>query len=396
MTAATPQGISPEEVGQWADEFQAIWRQLGATIRRRDTRSRVEQYTRGLLGRIDRKNGWQLAEYTGDDDPSAMQHVLDRADWDADKIRDELRRYAAEHLLAHGEGGVLVMDETGFMKKGEKSVGVNRQYSGTAGKIDNCQIGVFLALVGSRGRALVDRELYLPKEWCDDEPRCHEAKVPPETKFATKPQLAQKMFARALESGLTPAWALMDEVYGNDGKLLRFLEARKQPYIAAVSLQQRVEIGGLSKRLDIVAKEVPPECWVRLSAGEGLKGPRLFDWAAMPASTLAEDGFRRWALFRRSVENPKELAYYRCLAPEGAGLKDLVEAAGQRWSIECCFEAAKQETGLGGYEVRSWHGWYRHITLSMFALAFLAAVRAASAEAALGALTKKTIRRWSR
>ena len=396
MAAISSPSKTRDEVERWAEQFHAMWKQAADSFQRKDTRARAGQYLRGLLGRVERKNGWQLAEYVGESTPYAMQHVLDRADWDADKVRDELRRYAVAHLLTPGEGGVVVVDETGFLKKGDKSAGVQRQYSGTAGRIENCQIGVFLALAGSRGRALVDRELYLPQGWCEDEPRCREAKIPAGTKFATKPQLAQKMLARAWDGGLTPAWVLADEVYGNDSKFRRFLEERSQPFVLAVSSQQRLWIDFRQKRVDAIAKELPPENWVRMSAGEGMKGPRWYDWAAAVFGVPTEGGLRHWMLFRRSVDKPEELAYYLCLAPENATMKDLVEAAGQRWSIERCFEAAKQETGLDEYEVRSWHGWHRHITLSMLALAFLSAVRVEAAEAEAVAPPKKRIRRWCR
>ena len=393
MAAISTPSKTRGDVERWAEQFHAMWSQASGSFHRKDTRARAGQYLRGLLGRVERKNGWQLAEYAGEDTPYAMQHVLDRADWDADKVRDELRRYAAVRLLGPGEGGTLVVDETGFLKKGDKSVGVQRQYSGTAGRVENCQIGVFLALAGSRGRALVDRELYLPQVWCDGAARCRAAKIPPGTKFATKPQLAQRMLARALDGGLAPAWVLADEVYGNDSKFRRFLEERGQPFVLAVSSQQRLWVEFRQKRVDAIARELPAENWLRMSAGEGMKGPREYDWAAAVMGAPAEGGLRRWVLFRRSVAKPEELAYYLCLAPEEAAMRDLVMAAGQRWSIECCFEAAKQETGLDEYEARSWHGWYRHITLSMLALAFLSAVRAEAEETASAVRPKKRIRR---
>jgi FOG: Transposase len=329
---------------------------------------------------MERKNGWQMAEHLGDATPHAVQRLLGVAVWDADRVRDEILRYTREQLLAPGEAGVLVVDETGFLKKGVKSAGVQRQYSGTAGRIENCQIGVFLALSGSRGRALIDRELYLPKSWSEDVPRRTEAAIPPEVEFSTKQRLAQKMLARALDSGFSPAWVLADEIYGSDSKFRWFLEERRQPYVLAVSSQQRIWVELKQKRLDTIAKEFPAEFWFRMSAGNGSKGPRVYDWAAASFGVPMEGGLRRWILFRRSIEKPEELAYYLCLAPADTTAQELVEAAGRRWSIECCFEAAKQETGLNEYEVRSWHGWYRHITLSMLALAFLAVVRAKTAE----------------
>jgi SRSO17 transposase len=358
-----------------------MWSQAGVCFSRRDLRENAGQYVRALMGKVERKNGWQLAEYMGLAAPDAVQYLLRRASWDADALRDEVLRYAQTHLLAPGEGGVLVVDETGFLKKGDKSAGVQRQYSGTAGRIENSQIGVFLALAGSRGRALVDRALYLPQSWTEDRVRCDAAGVPPQVGFATKPQLAQRMLAHALASGLRPAWVLADEVYGCDGKFRRFLEERGQPFVLAVSSQQRLWVEFKQKRVDAIAAEVPEEHWLRLSAGDGMKGPRVYDWAAAAFGILTERGLRRWLLIRRSVEKPEERAYYFCLAPKAATVRELVVAAGGRWNIECCFEAAKQETGLDEYEVRSWPGWYRHITLSMLALVFLSAVRARANEA---------------
>jgi SRSO17 transposase len=285
---------------------------------------------------------------------------------------------------------VLVVDETGFLKKGDKSVGVQRQYTGTAGRIENSQVGVFLALSGSQGRALVDRELYLPKGWCDDPSRCREAKVPEGTKFATKPQLAQRMLSRAFEGGLSPEWVLADEAYGNDSKFRQFLEDRNRCYVVAISSNHLFWDGEQRKRIDSLANEMAPDQWIQLSVGDGSKGPREYDWAVRSIGKPTESGLQRIALFRRSIENPEELAYYQRLAPANATIQDLATAAGQRWSIECCFEAAKQETGLVEYEVRSWHGWYRHITLSMLALVFLTVVRAKANE---DESVKKKIRR---
>lgn len=368
-------GVSIGSVEEWGFEFGQLWDSVGVCFFRHDLRGRAQGYVRGLLGHITRKNGWQMAEYLGDATPHPVQRLLDRAVWDADTVRDEILRYTRSHLLTAGEGGILIVDETGFLKKGDKSVGVQRQYSGTAGRIENCQIGVFLALAGSGGRALIDRELYLPKSWCEDSSRCEAASVPSDAKFATKQRLAQKMLSHAFENGFSPEWVLADEVYGSDSKFRRFLEERHQPYVLAVSSQQRLWMRLQQKRLDAIAKDIPKENWLRLSAADGTKGPRLYDWAAAQSDALVEGGLRRWVLFRRSIEKPNEIAYYLCLAPADAVVTNLVKAAGQRWSIECCFEAAKQETGLDEYEVRSWRGWYRHITLSMLALAFLSAVR---------------------
>ena len=368
--------VDVDLVAQWGTEFEKLWESIGSCFFRHDLRGRAKGYVRGLLGRMERKNCWQMAEYLGNATPHPVQRLLDRAVWNADDVRNELLQYAREHLLSQNENGVLIVDETGFLKKGNKSVGVQRQYSGTAGRIENCQIGVFLALASSSGRVLLDRELYLPKSWCEDTARCEAASVPSDVRFATKQRLAQKMLSHAFENGFSPEWVLADEVYGSDSKFRRFLEERGQPYVLAVSSQQRLWVGFQQKRLDAIAKTIPEENWFRLSAADGTKGSRVYDWAATQFGAPVEGGLRRWALFRRSIEQPDEVAYYLCLVPPDVAAADLVKAAGQRWSIECCFETAKQETGLDEYEVRSWHGWYRHVTLSMLALTFLSAVRA--------------------
>ena len=385
--------VKLSQVQGWADEFDDLWRQTGVCFSRHDLRGRAEGYVEGLLGNVGRKNGWQLAEYLGDETPHGVQRLLSRASWDADDVRDELFRYTRENLLSPNEAGVLIVDETGFLKKGDKSAGVQRQYSGTAGRIENCQIGVFLALAGSNGRTLIDRELYLPKSWCDDKERCKAAAIPENIKFATKQQLAQNMLGRAFENGIKPKWVLGDAIYGSDSKFRRFLESKSQPYVLAVSPQQRLWFNFRQKRFDDIVKDVPADAWFRMSVADGTKGPRIYDWAAGRLGIPTEGGLVKWMLFRRSVDSPDELAYYLCLSPADAIPQDLAIAAGQRWNIESCFEAAKQETGLDEYEVRSWHGWYRHITLSMLAMAFLTVVRA---KANAGKAEKKTALTWCR
>ena len=368
--------VKLSQVQQWADEFEILWQQAGSCFRRHDLRHRAQGYVQGLLGRIDRKNGWQLAEYLGDETPHGIHRLLDRASWNAADVRDELICYVHKNLLTPNEAGVLIVDETGFLKKGNKSAGVQRQYSGTAGRIENCQIGVFLALAGANGRALIDRELYLPKSWCDDAERRKSAAIPADITFATKQQLAKKMLDRAFENGIRPRWVLGDEIYGSDSKFRRFLESRSQSYVLAVSCQQRLWIEYQQRRFDEIVKDVPTDMWFRMNVADGTKGPRVYDWAAGRFGVPNESGLVKWMLFRRSVDSPDEIAYYMCLAPANATAQDLAIAAGQRWNIECCFESTKQETGLDEYEVRSWHGWYRHVSLSMLAMAFLTVVRA--------------------
>ena len=378
-------GMDAAMVRGWEAHFERLLQDIGVCFRRCDLRRRVSAYLRGLLGPVERKNGWQLAEYVGDATPHGIQRLLDRARWNADDVRDTLMDYAHAHLLTQGDHGVLILDETGFLKKGDKSVGVQRQYSGTAGRIENCQIGVFLGLASARGRTLIDRELYLPKCWCEDQDRLRAADVPRDVRFATKPQLAQRMIERAWQWGLHPRWVLADEVYGSDSKTRRFLESHGQPYVLAVTSQQRLWHECVQQRVDKIADDIPADAWQRLSTGDGAKGPRVYDWAGGRYGARTDRGLVRWLLIRRSIDDVSDRAYYLCTALPEVTVQDLAIAAGGRWAIECCFETAKQETGLDDYEVRSWHGWYRHVTLSMAALALLTVIRVADH----GATSKK-------
>jgi SRSO17 transposase len=256
---------------------------------------------------VERKNGWQLAEEAGDETPYATQHLLGRAVWSADEVRNDLRDYVVKHL--GDEGGVLVIAETGFLKKGIKSAGVQRQYSGTAGRIENCQIGVLLAYATREGRTFLDRELYLPQSWADDQDRRAEAGVPPEVKFATKPALGRRMIERAQQAGVPFQWVTGDEVYGNDSQTRRWLEGQKIFYVLAVSSQYRVVYEGARRWAAEIAMLLPRKEWKRLSAGAGTKGERLYDWALSPLGEVDEER-QRWLLFRRSISDPTDLAYY--------------------------------------------------------------------------------------
>jgi SRSO17 transposase len=275
--------------------------------------------------------------------------------------------------------GMLVLDETGFLKKGSKSVGMQRQYSGTAGRIENCQIGVFLTYRTHRGHALLDRELYLPKSWTGDPQRCREADVPKSVRFATKPELAARMLWRTLSGGVQARWVLGDSVHGSSRPLRAGLEARSQAYALAVACKERVEVQGTRQRVDQVARTLAPSDWQRLSAGDGSKGPRLFEWAQVQIAGPEQAGWQRWLIVRRSLEagsRPAEVAYFLVFAPSATPFAEMVIALGSRWTVEQCFEEAKGEVGLSEYEVRSFHGWYRHITLSMLPHAFLTVLRA--------------------
>jgi SRSO17 transposase len=307
-----------------------------------------------------------------------LKRVLSQVHWDQDAARDLCRDDVLEHL--GDEDGVLVVDETGFLKKGSKSAGVARQYSGTAGRIENCQIGVFLGYASRHGHALIDRELYLPKAWAEDRARRTAACVPEAVVFATKPALAQRMIARALDAGVACTWVLGDEVYGSDRRLRTFLEQREQPFVLAVRSNETlwsVLDGRIGQHTaSALAMALPMAAWRRLSAGAGSKGERLYDWARVRLVRRQEPPWDHWLLVRRNRKNPEDLAFYVVFGPAKTSLATLARVAGRRWTIEECFEAAKQETGLDEYEIRSWHGWYRHVTLSMLALAFLATLRA--------------------
>jgi SRSO17 transposase len=358
------------EAEGWARGLEELADRLAPRFGRVEPRRRLLAYLRGLLAPSGRKNGWQLAEAAGDRTPAGMQDFLSRMRWDADAVRDDLRAYVVEHL--GDPGAVLVLDETGFVKKGTKSVGVQRQYSGTAGRIENCQIGVFLGYASRKGRALIDRALYLPEGWAKDAGRRAAAGIPKAVRFATKPKLGRAMLARAQAAGVPLAWVTADSVYGADYALRRWLQDRSLGYVLAVTGAQRLGFG----RVEELAREVPPEGWHRLSAGEGSKGPRLYDWAYGRHGSDADPGWEKGLLIRRKLDEPDELAFYLTHAPEGAALADLARVAGTRWTIESCFEAAKGGVGLDEYEVRSWTGWQRHVTLAMLAHAYLAVVRA--------------------
>jgi SRSO17 transposase len=364
-------------VAEWASEFEALGERIGRRFVRSEPRRRAIGYIRGLLSQTERKNGWQLAEHLGDPTPDGVQHLLARADWDADAVRDDLLRYVAESL--GDPGGVLVVDETGFLKKGTKSVGVARQYSGTAGRIENCQVGVFLGYAGRKGRALLDRALYLPKEWADDANRREEAGVPGAVEFATKPALARRMIDRAVAGGVPAKWVTADAVYGADYHFRAAAEAHGLGYVVGVRSDFAVWAGFRQVRAGSLLAGIPADAWHRLSCGDGAKGPRWYDWAVLRTNSPEPDEYARWLLIRRSVSDPAGVAYFACGGPPGTALAELVRVAGTRWAVEDLFELAKGDCGLDEYEVRSWAGWHRHVTLSLFALAVVAVIRSRAA-----------------
>jgi SRSO17 transposase len=367
-------GATRGDLAVWDQEFRDVCARLDGLFYRTDSRAHARHYVRGLIAPLERKNGWTIAEYSGDPEPKALQRLLNLSPWDADEARDLVRVYAMEYFA--DPRGVLIADPTGFAKKGNKSAGVQRQYSGTLGRIDNCQIGVFLAYANTAGdRVLIDRELYLPDEsWCADPGRRAEARVPEEVTFATRPKQVQVMIARAVVAGVPFAWFAADEEFGQNPGLRSYLEAEGIAYAMAVPKNTDIATGGISSASALptlvkhAASRLKRHDWSRRSCGIGTKGFRVYDWA------LVDAGGGHQYVFRRSISDG-ELGYFHCYNPRGESLAELVRVIGARWPIEECFEAAKTEAGLDNYQVRLYHAWYRHITLSMLAMAFLAVMR---------------------
>lgn len=361
--------------------LDAVHARIRPYFHRREMRARARRYLDGLLGQVARKNSWQLAEALGEAGPQGVQRLLTDAGWDADAVRDELHRYVVEQL-GDATSGVLVIDETGFLKKGTKSAGVARQYSGTAGRRENQQIGVFLLYASAHGAAFLDRALYLPEAWTADAARRTEAHIPTAVAFATKGELARGMLARAFAAGVPARWVVGDTVYGGD-ELRGWLEGQDRPYVLAVPSTHAVWSRGRARAVAELGAALPARAWARLSAGQGSQGPRLYDWAwvRLPYTDVAP-GRAQWLLIRRSLPDlhqpntPPELKYYRAYGPQETALPELVRVAGQRWTIEEAFEQAKGEVGLDEYEVRRYDAWARHITLALLAHAALEATRA--------------------
>lgn len=373
-----------ESVTRWNQELEQLHGRIASRFARSEPRERALGYLRGLLSEVNRKNGWQMAEALGEATPYGTQRLLSGSRWDAGAVRDDLREYVARHLGS--SEGVLIVDETGFVKKGTESVGVKRQYTGTTGKIDNCQIGVFLCLASEDGVAFLDRALYLPEDWATDRERRRKAGVPEEITFATKPELARQMLERAFAEEVPRRWVTADTVYGGNRTLRRWLEEHRQPFVMAVPSNEPLWTGPIWKPGQVqtataIAAGLPAEAFRRLSAGAGTKGERLYDWAlaGLWRLQLTEED-QAWShalLIRRSASDPDEEAYYVVFAPrEQASMEDLVKVAGMRWRIEEAFKQAKDVCGLGGYEVRKYDAWHRHITLSLLAQAFLAVLAA--------------------
>jgi SRSO17 transposase len=386
------------ELNDWADRFAAFQARFAPLFGRREPREAMGQYLRGLLSRVERKNSWQMAEAVGEPLPDRMQRLLYQVDWDADAARDLLQQFITE-TLGDAEG-IGVVDETGFLKQGDRSVGVQRQYCGTAGKIENCQVATLLSYASPKGHTLLDRRLYLPESWCADAQRRARAQVPETVTFQTKPQQAVAMLEHAWEQGVPMRWVTGDEVYGNTVALRQAVSRAGRWYVLAVSRdtpvwterpplegpdparrgQGRVRLAeGAPRALRVqdVAAAWPERCWQRLAVLEGAKGPRCYDWAAQRIIE-SHDGLpgpEGWLLARRSISDPMEVAYYLSNAPADQPLVALARVASARYTVEQCIAEAKGETGLDEYEVRLWPSWHRHVTLSLMAQAWLAAMR---------------------
>jgi SRSO17 transposase len=377
IEAAVARTVTRADLAEWEREFEQVCARFEKRFFRVESRLHFRQYLRGLLAPLERKNAWTISEFTGEPTRAGIERLLNFTPWDADVLRDDVRAYAMEHFA--DPRAVLIADPTGFAKKGGKSVGVQRQYSGTLGRIDNCQIATFLCYANPCGdRVLIDRELYMPERpWIADPDRCAEAGVPAGLPFRTRPQQVATMIDRAVAAGAPFAWFAADEEFGQNPGLRAHLAERQIAYCMAVPKTTDVVTGNISTAerspnvVEQIAARLKPHEWSRRSCGIGTKGFRVYDWAMVTA-----DGGHQY-VFRRNITDG-ELGYFHCYNPRGESICELVRVIGSRWPIEESFEAAKQEVGLDSYQVRKWEPWHRHITLSMLALTFLAVLRATS------------------
>lgn len=369
-------GSALETVCQWSNTLKSFQQRLIPYFARCEAYQAAFNYIQALLSPVERKNGWQIAEQVGDMTPYRVQHLLGRAQWDEEQLCQEVRQYGIEGLREAED--IFALDETGFLKQGNQSVGVQVQYYGTTGHLENCQVGVFLAYGTTKGHTLIDRRLYLPKSWADDPQKRGKVGVPETIQFATKAQLAQQMLQSAWDAGLRSAWVVADEVYGNDTSFGRWLEQSRQPYVLTVNKKHSVVIGWQPYRAEALCKSLLAEQWQRLSCGQGSKGEREYEWARVAVNCGDSGDFQRWLVFRRSLEqldSVPQVSYYQVFAPKDTSLAPIAKVAGKRWCIEECFKLAKSQLGLADYEVRSWTGWHRHMSLVLAAQVFLSVLR---------------------
>ncbi|MFE1413645.1 IS701 family transposase [Streptomyces sp. NPDC058746] len=344
---------------------------IAGRFARVEPRRRARALVLGLLSDLPRKNCWTLAEHAGDSSPDGLQHLLSRARWDAEAVRDDVRGFVVEQL--HHDDAVLVVDETGDLKKGIATVGVQRQYTGTAGRIENSQVAVYLVYSTPRGHAAIDRELYVPRSWSEDAARCRQAGMPDAVGFATKPALAARMISRALDAGVPASWVAGDEVYGSNPHLRTALEGREVGYVLAVACDHQITTRAGKFRADALVRMLPKRAWQKLSPGTGAKGHRIYDWAL---ADIADDRPGHRHLLVRRNRRTGELAFYRCYSAARVPLSTLVKVAGRRWTVEETFQSNKGLAGLDEHQVRRWTSWHRWVTLAMVAHAFLAAATA--------------------
>jgi len=364
------------DVCGWVQSLWCLHARLAPRFSRPEPYRRVLAYLQGILSKTSRKNGWQLAEHAGETRPDGMQRLLSNAVWDTNGVRDDLRSYAIEQLGR--ASAILAIDETSFPKRGKKSAGVGLQYCGTTGQVQNCQVGVFLSYITPQGHTLIDRELYLPFDWTEDQQRRRAVGIPESVRFQTKPELAVEMLERMWQAQLPICWVVADTVYGSNLDLRTWLEGHQYSYVLAVPWNEPVgfQVPTSRRREQAALVEgflLHDQEWQRLSMSEGVKGPRLFDWAVVPMLHRWEDDGRHFLLIRRSPADPLQKAYYFVCAPPGTTLSEMVKAIGARWRIEEDFETAK-DLGLDHYEVRSFIGWYRHITLVLVATVYLTGI----------------------
>jgi SRSO17 transposase len=355
--------VEPDIIARWSETLEALHQRIARRFARTEVRERARRYLVGLLGRVERKNGWQLAEAIGELGAKSVQRLLNAATWDADAVRDDLCGYVIDHL-GDDASGILVVDETGFLKKGAKSCGVARQYTGTAGDTVNCQVGVFLAYASAHGAAFIDRALYLPREWAKDPDRRAEAGIPAGMRFASKITLAERMLARAFAARVPARWVVADSFYGRSGPFRRWLEERRQPYAVMLPRTNAIDYRGRRLRVEQVAEQLP--------------GPNSAPWLCLALSEEWAAGMGRWLLIHRDADDPSDDRYWLAYGPAETSKEELVRVCDARWQVEECFAQAKGEVGMDQYEVRTWTAWHRFVTLCLLAHAFLIVVRHAA------------------
>ena len=375
MDMAVGQVVEPRGgIGQWVDAVADLHARIAHRFARSEVRVRARRYLVGLLERVERKNGWQLAETIGEAGPRGVQRLLSAATWDAEEVRDDLRAYVVDHL-GDVASGVLILDDTGFVKKGDKSCGVGRQYTGTVGAVANAQVGVFLAYASKHGAAFVDRALYLPRAWTDDPVRSRAAGIPKTVGFATKLTLAQRMLARTFAAEVPAAWVTADSAYGRSHAFRRWLEEQGRAYALMVPNTHAVRYQDRRQTVAKLVERLPDDVWKTVTVGPS-EDQQI--WACLPLSEVCAPGMRRWLLIRRGGDDGDDPRFFLAYGPEATSEAELLRVCGVRWQIEECFAQAKGEVGLDQYEVRTWDAWHRFVTLCLLAHAGLVVMRRAA------------------